>query len=138
MKTNKWIWRVLAVLLTLAVLAGVGFAGFRMGVVQGANLTADDISTMFAHGRGFDGDMMKGGFDHGRGNFGGRDGFGGRGGFGFFGPLFGLVHVAVLGGLIWLGYTFVKRNGWRVVNVNASQPVAPTAAPEVEEKKDEA
>lgn len=141
MKTNKWIWRVLAVLLTLAVLAGVGFAGFRVGVVQGANLTAEDFSTMFAHGRGFDGDMMNGGFDHGRSNFGGRDGFGGRGGFGFFGPLFGLFHLAVLGGLVWLGYTLIKRSGWRVVNVNASQPVAPAAAsaePEAEEKKDEA
>lgn len=147
MKNTKWIWRVLAVLLTLVVLAGVGFAGFRVGVVQGANLTADDLSTMFTHSRGFDGDMMNGGFGHGRGDFNGRghfDGrgdFGGRGGFGFFSPLFGLLRLAVLGGLIWLAYTFIKRSGWRVVNVNASQPVASAAAPvepDVEEKKDEA
>jgi hypothetical protein len=74
-------------------------------------------------------------FDHGHGNS------RGRGGFGFFSPLFGLLHLVVLGGLIWLGYTFVKRSGWRVVNVNASQSVASVATPvetEVEEKKDEA
>lgn len=41
MKNTKWIWRVLAVILTLVVLAGVGLAGFRFGVMQSANLASD-------------------------------------------------------------------------------------------------
>ncbi|MBI2332754.1 MAG: hypothetical protein HYU84_11455 [Chloroflexi bacterium] len=142
MKNTKWIWRVLAVLLSLAVLAGVGFTGFRVGVVQGANLTADGAAISFHHGRGFDNDMSGDGFsmrglDHGR-NFSGHGNFGGRGGFGFFSPLFGLFHLAVFGGLIWLAYTFVKRSGWRVVNVNAQQTAPASAQAEAEEKKDEA
>ena len=134
MKNKKWIWWTLTILLTLVILAGVGFAGYRMGVMQGANLTAEGAVFMFHHGRGFDGGMMNDGFsmhgfDHGRG------GFGERGGFGFFGPLFGLLRLALLGGLIWLGYTFVKRSGWRVVK---TAPTPTPVAAEVEEKKDEA
>ena len=138
MKNKKWLWWALTIILTLIVLAGVGFAGFRVGVAQAVNLP-EGMSFMHGHARGFDGNDMhndfgRKGFDHG-----GRD-FGGRGGFSFFSPLFGLIRLAVLGGLIWLGYTFVKRSGWKVVNVNTSQPVAPAAPaePEVEEKKDEA
>ena len=135
MKTKKWLWWALTIVLTLIVLAGVGFAGFRVGIAQAVNLP-DVMSFMHGHARGFDGNDMHNdfggrGFDHGGRNF------GGRGGFSFFSPLFGLIRLAVLGGLIWLGYTFVKRSGWRVVNVNASQAPAPVE-PEVEEKKDEA
>lgn len=133
MKNKKWLWWTLTILLTLVVVAGVGFAGFRVGVAQGANLTTDGAAFLFHHGgRGFD--QMHDGFDM-RGFDHGRD-LGGRGGFGFFSPFFGLLHLAVWGGLIWLVYTFVKRSGWRVVNVN-SQPVPP-AQMEAEEKKDEA
>lgn len=140
MKNTKWIWRVLAVLLTVVVLAGVGLAGFRFGVMQSANLTGDGTAFMFHHGHGSDaGDSARGNFDSHHSNR-GHDFGGGRGGFSFFGPIFGLLRLAVLGGLIWLGYTFVKRSGWRLVNVNAAQPVTEEAAPEpeVEEKKDEA
>lgn len=146
MKNTKWIWRVLAVLLTLVVLAGVGLAGFRFGVMQSANLTGNGTTFMFQHGHGNNdggssmkhGNMQDGSGSHhsNRGN----DFGGGRGGFSFFGPIFGLLRLAVLGGLIWLGYTFVKRSGWRLVNVNTNQPVAEEAAPaepEAEEKKDE-
>ena len=147
MKNTKWIWRVLAVILTLVVLAGVGLAGFRFGVMQSANLTGDGTAFMFHHGRGFDnsdtamkpGNMHEGSGSHHSNR--GHDFGGGRGGFSFFGPIFGLLRLAVLGGLIWLGYTFLKRSGWRVVNVNTSQPVAQEATPvepEAEEKKDEA
>ncbi|MBL8062899.1 MAG: hypothetical protein JNK32_07770 [Anaerolineales bacterium] len=146
MKNTKWIWRVLAVLLSLVVLAGVGFAGFRIGVMQGANLTGTELlfhKQAFDLPHRFDGDSQRGhGFDSG-GFHQGRADFGGRGRFSFFSPIFGLVRLAVLAGLIWLGYSFVKRSGWRVVNVNASQPAAPAPAapasePEIEEKKDEA
>lgn len=141
MKNTKWIWRVLAVLLALVVLAGVGFAGFRIGMMQNVNLS--DGTNFGWHS--FDGNSPHGfghnmrGFDHGRD-------FGGRGGFSFFSPIFGLIRLAIFGGLIWLGYTLVKKSGWRVVNVNATQSasapapavVEETPSAEVDEKKDEA
>lgn len=141
MKNTKWIWRILAVLLALVVLAGVGFAGFRIGMMQSVNLP--DGMNFGWHSfdgnspHGFSHDMR--GFDHGRD-------FGGRGGFSFFSPIFGLIRLAVLGGLIWLGYTLVKRSGWRLVNVNSAQassapaPAAVEESPSAQEdeKKDEA
>lgn len=121
MKNKKWIWWTLTIVLTLIVLAGVGFAGVRIGMTQAINLP-DGMSFMNGHAYGFNGNDMHNGF--------GGKGFdhGGRGGFSFFSPLFGLLHLAVWGGLIWLGYNFVKRSGWQVVKT----------APVVEEKKDEA
>lgn len=142
MKNTKWIWRVFAVILTLVILAGVGFAGFRIGLMQSGNLPDNmtfgwhSFNGRLAHG--FDSDLR--GFEHGRS-------FGGRGGFPFFSPIFGLLKLAVLAGLIWLGYTFFKNSGWRLVNVNANRttasPSAQSAAEETpsaqdEEKKDEA
>jgi len=133
MKTNKWLWRTLAVLLVLVVMAGVGFAGYRMGIMQGANLTANGTAFMFTHGRGFDGGMMRGGFDHPGFSYGRAD-FGGRGGFSPFGFIFGLVRLAVFAGLIWLGYHLVKNSGWKLVKTEAA------AAPSVQdsESKDQA
>lgn len=123
MKNLKWLWWTLGIVLAFAVLAGVGFAGFQLGVAQSVNIS-DNMPMMFAHGRGFDGMGMHGGF---RG-----DDFGGRGGFGFLSPLFFLLRVAFWGGLIWLGYTLFKRSGWRLVNTNTQ--AAPAASDE--KKKD--
>jgi hypothetical protein len=117
MKNLKWLWWTLGIVLALAVLAGVGFAGFQLGVAQSVNIS-ENMPMLFAHGRGFDG----------MGGFRGDGDFGGRGGFGFFGPLFFLLRVAFWGGLIWLGYTLFKRSGWRLVNTN-------TQAAASEEKK---
>jgi hypothetical protein len=45
------------------------------------------------------------------GSFGGmRGGF-----FPFFGLVGGLFRLALLAGLIWLGYTLIKRSGWQLV-----------------------
>lgn len=120
MKNTKWIWRVLAVLLTLIILAGVGFAGFRLGSMHNFSL-ANGTSFMPSHGHGFNGAEMgqMRGFDHG------------RGGFSFFSPIFGVLRLAVWAGLIWLVFTLVKRSGWRVVNVNANQTAVPAPAPGV-------
>lgn len=148
MKNTKWIWRILAVLLALVVVAGVGFTGFRIGMMQSVNLP--DGMNFGWHS--FDGNFPHGdnsdmrGFDHGH-DFGGHgSNRGGRDGFSFFSPIFGLIRLVVLGGLIWLGYTLVKRSGWRLVKVNATQAAATpaedvveeTPSAEVDEKKDEA
>lgn len=145
MKNTKWLWRLLAVVLTLAVLAGVGFAGYRVGLVQGADLSAEELATIFSYGRGMqfnDGSRRP---DHGHGfdgngavrggDFGGR-GFD-RGGFSLFSPLFGLLRLAVLGGLIWLGYRFIKNSGWRLVKAETPAPVteSPAAAADEEYKE---
>lgn len=152
MKNTKWIWRVLAVVLTLVVLAGVGLAGVRVGMMKSAALADGTLPNWHSSDemQKFNGDFPHGdnsnmrGFDHGH-DFGGRSSNrGGRDGFSFFSPIFGLIRLAVLGGLIWLGYTFVKRSGWRLVNVNANQAapteavVEETPAAKEDEKKDEA
>jgi hypothetical protein len=144
MKNNKWIRVTLTILLTVLVLAGVAGAGFRMGVMQSANLTrsADGITQpfpAFGHMRGFDNQpggqpgMMQG-FDQ-RGGPEMMRGFdrGGRGGHGgFFSPIFGLIKLAVLGLLLWLGFKFVKNSGWRLTRTVAT----PAPGVEVEEKKE--
>ena len=141
MKTRKWIWWTLAVIFTLVALTAAGFAGYRVGYMQGlvANPNAKDfMAGPFWHGQGRMQNLGKN-FDQ-RGSvpaqeFGGRqfDRFGGRnfdrfdrrGGFSFFAPLFGLVRLAVLALLIWLGYKVVKNSGWRLTRVTAEPaPVA--------------
>ena len=134
MKSKKWIWVTLTVLLTLVVLAGVAGAGFRMGVMQSAAVTGNSTGVEeqfqpFGHPHSFGGNfdhhfngdshMMQGfnhdGFDHGRGSF--------------VSPIFGLIKLVVLGVLIWLGFKYVKNSGWRLTR-DAPQP-----APDAEEKK---
>ena len=133
MKTRKWIWWTLAGILALVVLTAAGFAGYRVGYVRGlsANPNAKDfLAGPFWHGQGRMQNLDKN-FEQ-RGSipaqkFGGRqfDRFGGRGGFSFFAPLFGLVRLAVLAVLIWIGYKLVKNSGWRLTRVTAEPaPVA--------------
>ncbi len=119
----------LGIVLTLIVLAAVGGAGFRMGVMQSAsfaNLTDGSVAKFhsFDNNHGMDGDFsrMDGGnsshgFDRGRG--------GDRGGFS---PIFGLLRLVVLGALVWVGYKLIKNSGWKLVKVNAS--AAPAAVAE--------
>ncbi len=133
MKNKKWLWITLTTLLTIVVLFGVAGAGFRMGIMQSANLIKNADGTTspfppFGHMRGFEGNFnnqaggdphMMQGFRHGGGSeHGGFD----RGGHGrFFTPLFGLFHLTAAGLLLWFGYKFVKNSGWRITRV--TQPV---------------
>lgn len=124
MKNKKWLTYTLGIVLTVIVLAAVGGAGFRMGVIQSAsfaNLTDGQSARapFFAHGMDGNFDQMERGnmsrgFDHGRG----RD----RGGFS---PIFGLLHLIVVGALGWFGYKLIKNSGWKLVKVNASEVTAP-------------
>lgn len=130
MKNKKWLTYTLGILLTLIVLAAVGGVAFRIGAMQ---------NNTFVH------PMMNGAgpaFERGFGNgqmpnfhqqrFEGRDfhgrGFerGGRGGF--FSPIFGLLHLIVLGALAWFGFKFIKNSGWRL-----TRDAAPASAPAVSE-----
>jgi hypothetical protein len=64
----------------------------------------------------------------------------------FMSPIFGLIRLAVLGALLWLGYKFVQKSGWKFTRVTqvaaetTATPSDPEAATPVsdDEKKDEA
>jgi hypothetical protein len=161
MKNKKWLTYTLGALLTLVVLAVVGVAGFRIGMMQNVSL----VRPTFAHN--FDrapqlmqgnpqskgeGQFTEGNFpDNGerQGMEGGFQSFGNRGndrafdrrdGGMRFPPFFGLIHLAVLALLLWLGYKLVKKSGWRLTRVQATSATAPAENPtpsaEIKEKKE--
>jgi hypothetical protein len=153
MKNKKWLTYTAGILLTLIVLAAVGGAGFRIGMMQNASFARPS----FAHNLGGGPQvMMQGNFQDNRGNqamqgnfqdnrgpqamqgnFQNRGFDNRRGGMSFFPPIFGLIRLVVLGLLIWLGYKLVKKSGWRLSLAKASSApvVEPTPNVEVEEKK---
>jgi hypothetical protein len=134
MKNNRWVWWTLTILLTLVVLVGVGAAGFRMGSMQ--NFRGNGEVVQFGPMHNFRDNLNNNnfqppmqrmpGFNHERGF---ARGGGGRGGF-FFPSLFGLVHLALFGLVLWAGYQLYRKSGWKFVKVNA-QETAP-----IEEKKE--
>lgn len=140
MKSTKWIGWTLGILLAFIVLAGVGFAGFRFGMMRSIPL-ADGTFPRWAER--FDGDMPHRfeARDFGRGHHFAMHGFD-RGGLRLFTPILWMLRLVVIGGLIWLGFSLFKNSGWRLVNINATQTatVTPTPTPSAQgdEKKDEA
>jgi cytoskeletal protein RodZ len=54
------------------------------------------------------------------------------GGFSFLSPIFGLIRLAVLGLLLWIGYKFVKNSGWRLTRAQASPTPSATETSSVE------
>jgi len=119
---------LLGAIVVIGVLAGAGFAGYRIGFNQGAQVSANgavprpvrpDRIDPFHN---FDGDFGHG-FNH---NF-PRGGFRmmGRGGFGFFGPLMLLGHLAFWGLIILLIYWLFTRSGWRITRTEQTVQQAP-------------
>jgi hypothetical protein len=146
MKTRKWIWWTLVVILTLVALTAAGFAGYRVGYMRGlaANPNAKDfMAGPFWHGPGHMQNLEKDSDQRGFGpaqEFGGKqfDRFGGRERFGS--PLAGLVGLIVLGLIIWLGYKLVKgmagKQGWQLaLTFNTKNADESVAAEKVELKK---
>ncbi|MDD2921697.1 MAG: hypothetical protein PHQ36_05360 [Anaerolineales bacterium] len=161
MKTKKWLWITLTVLLTLVVLAGVAAAGFRLGMTQNATfLPRQDFRAqrlqdanpggqmVNPHAQGFDPAPPNGWMENPRAQGfnprnnpmrGFNDGrnFDRRGGF--FPPLFGFLRLLAFGALIWLGYKLVKNSGWKLVReAQPSAAVGESAPPNAEEKNSEA
>ncbi len=131
MKTKKWLWITLSTLLGLVLLAGAAMAGFRYGVTQSDAFVKMQETRMQQkleeapkvdgkNAAGFDPHAK---FDRGYGR--------GRGGFS---PLFGLVHLVILGALIWFGYKYAKNSGWRITREAQVAP-AVIETPDVEKKK---
>jgi len=122
---KKVLLTLLGIIVVIGVLAGAGFAGYRLGYNQGAN---GDTSLLIPR-QGFGMPMHNFGKDFGsqgmpmhnfnQGNdrdF-GRGGFGmmDRGmGFGFFSPFHFLVRIAFWGLVIWLVYKLIKGSGWHL------------------------
>lgn len=155
MKNKKWLTYTLGTLLTLIVLAAVGGVGFRIGMMQ--NVSAMTGRPAFAHN--FDGDFQppmqgnrqndgnpkSGQMNPHQDNFRGNDRGGGSR---FFSPIFGLIRLAALAALLWLGYKFVQKSGWKLTRVTQAQAAAETPSAPVEtesvppvrgdEEKDEA
>ena len=153
MKSKKWLWVTLSILLTLVVLVGVAGMSFRMGAMQGTGWIqgTNGISMPFGHMREFEQNyrgqpgnqpsygpgMMQGSGQRGDQRMMQEFGRGGfkRGHGGFFQPLFGLIRLAVLGALLWLAYKWIKNSGWRLTRDPAPAPLA-AEAPGVGEKKE--
>ena len=144
MKNRKWLTYTLGTLLTLIVLAAVGGAGFRAGMMQNASFARPAFTHDFDNmPQAMQGNIQGNGNPHAmQGDF-RQQGFDNRsndrrdGGRSFFSPIFGLIHLALLGSLGWFGYKFVKKSGWRITRETASAaPVAAEAVSvEVEEEK---
>jgi hypothetical protein len=162
MKNRKWLTYTLSILLTLAVLAIVGGAGFRIGMMQNTSFTHPPFTRNFDgerqpmpwsfqnggmpqpmqenfHNNGgpqaMQGNPHNQGFDKRGDNRGGDR----RGSFlPFFAPIFGLIHLLLLGLLLWVVYKLVKNSVWRLTRVAASPAPAAseTSSVEVEEKKE--
>jgi len=149
MKNKKWFNYALSILLTLVVLAVVAGAGIRVGMMQGTSFARPTLTHDFDRvPHAMQGNTQDGGNPHAtQGSFQTRgmddDNSNDRrdGGFPFLSPIFGLIRLAVLGLLVWVGYTFVKKSGWRLTRAQASPvsdsaPVASeTPSAEVEEEK---
>jgi len=142
--------KVLVTLLTIVVVLGlfaaVGFAGYRVGYMQGAraqitpngNSPAPQLRSFDEFGRR---GMPMRDFGFGRGfprGFGRMPMMGM--GFGMFG-LFGLLlRVALFAVVIWFVYWLFTRSGWRLTRtVPLTEPPAPPPAPtptEIEVKEE--
>ena len=113
---------LLGIVFVIAILAGIGYAGYQIGFRQGAR-TASNSNGLPSVGRpdfnserlpfpldrrferGFDRDFPRGGF---------RMPHSDRGGFGFFGPFMFLGQIVFWGLILLLAYLLFTRSGWRL------------------------
>jgi hypothetical protein len=141
---KKVLLTLLGVIVVVGILAGAGFAGYRLGYMHGATASADGTVTfvprlmpMHSFDQGFGPQNMPL-HNFGRGNersF--NHGFG-PGGFGMMGRsmhgggfgLFSLLHLAFWGIVIWLAYKWFKNSGWTLTRQAVASPKAETASTE--------
>jgi len=123
---KKVLLTLFGIIVVIGVLAGVGFAGYRFGYMQGTAANFDGAAQPNIRDREFG---LPGMPMHGFGNNferrfnnmpGGHHDFGfmerGRGGRGFvfFSPFRFIVQIAVVGLIIWLAYKLFTGNGWQL------------------------
>jgi hypothetical protein len=119
---KKVLLTLLTVLVVLGLFATAGYAGYRIGYMRGAQITANGDNSL-PQLSPFDNFDRRGmplphfGNDFGRGF---HHGFGMRGfpmmgmGFGVFSLFAFLARIAVLGLIIWFIYWLFTRSGWRL------------------------
>jgi hypothetical protein len=131
---------LLGIIVTVGVLAGAGFAGYRIGYQQGALANTDGINVPLMHGFRLnpqDMPMHNFGRDLDRGY---NQGFGPNGymmqgrGMGFFSPLMSLGHIIFWGLVIWFVYWLFTRSGWKLSLTRRPVEVAKAETPEAEKK----
>ena len=127
---KKVLLTLLAMTLVIGVLAGAGFAGYRVGYDQGARASGNDNTPsmgrpenpgrdrmpMFNFGRDSNRGFPHGDFrimPHSRG-------------FGVFSPLMFLAHIAIWVLVIGLVYLLFTRSGWRLSRTK--QPIQDSPA----------
>ena len=143
---RKVLFTLLGIMVVVGVLAGAGFAGYRIGYMQGARANAKGNTQVLPPNKGFDprgmpmrnfGNDFERGFNRGFGprGFGMMErGMGGRG-FGFFSPFFLLIRVGFWAFIIWLVYKVIKGSGWTLTRQVAATPKA-EVSPAPEDKSD--
>jgi len=137
---KRVLFTLLGIVLVVGVLAGAGFAGYRMGYMRGVAATNNGTVKVIPQVRDFvPGGLPMHNFERGfnRGFGPGGMGFGmmergmlHRGGFGFFAPLFLLARVAFWGLIIWLVYKVIQNSGWTLTRKPADAPKVEASAPE--------
>lgn len=128
---KKVLLTLLTIVVVLGLFAAVGFAGYRIGLIRGAQITAngDAPNPQLRPFNNFDRGGMplpRFGDDLGRGRGFGMRGFPMMGmGFGAFSLFAFLVRIAVFALIIWFIYWLFSRSGWRLtrtVQTTETQP----------------
>lgn len=131
---KNWLIRILLTIVVIGAFAAVGFAGYRIGLSQSAQISGNfDKAPRFVerfHKDGIPGLPLgvypdHRGFDRGFG----PAGFHGRG-LGLISPFFFLLKVTVLGIILWGVYKLFTGNGWQL---SFTRQPAETTSPAPEE-----
>jgi len=124
---KKVLLTILAVIVIVGALAGVGFAGYRIGYVQGA--AANGNAPFFARPDRMNPNMPGFRRDFGMWRQPYHTPMMGRGGFGFslFTPFRFLWNIAVLALIIWFVYWLFTQSGWRITRQTTTETETPAA-----------
>jgi hypothetical protein len=124
---KKVLLTILAVIVIVGALAGVGFAGYRIGYVQGA--AANGNAPFFARPDRMNPNMPGFHRDFGMWKQPYHTPIMGRGGFGFslFTPFRFLWNIAVLALIIWFVYWLFTQSGWRITRQTTTETETPAA-----------
>lgn len=124
---KKFLLTLLAVTVVVGALAGVGYAGYRMGYAQAA--VSSGNAPFFGRAEHMNPNFMP------MPNFGREFGFHtqpyhspmmGRGVFGinYFSPLRILWNIAILALIVWFFVWLFTKSGWRIVRQTGIEPTA--------------
>ena len=135
---KKVLLTLLGIVLVVGVLAGAGFAGYRIGYRRGATANNNGTAKVIPQDKDFAprgmpmhdfGNNFERGFNRGFGP--GDFGMMGRGrGFGFFSPFFLLARVVFWALIIWLVYKAIKGSGWTITRQTTENSKVEASTPE--------